>query len=126
MLGFIVMLGASATILVGCVAVSGERDECPDQGGCVSSNDQAVPNVVGQTPREACRTLEARDYGGVIRTPGTADGTADGAAGTRVVAQDPEPGVKGGHQQGVRLTVSGPVPEDALSSAPNCLPADRP
>lgn len=121
MFRFVVILGASVTILVGCVAVNGEGDGCPKQGGCASLNEEKVPDVVGQTPHEACRTLESRDYGGVIRTR-----VSDGAGEARVAAQDPKPGFEGGHQQGVRLTLSGSISGDGLSSAPNCVLADPP
>ncbi len=122
MFRFVVMMAVSVAILVGCVAVSGEGDECPDQGGCAASNNETVPDVVGRTPKEACRTLESSDYGGVIRTRGDTDGAGE----ARVVAQDPKPGVEGGYQQGVRLTVSGSIPRGDLSSASNCVLADRP
>ena len=109
-----VSLVSAGFLLAGC---DGSRTSssgpCGDEGGCAARNEEPVPDVVGRGPDEACRILESRNYGGVLRA-------SNGSRPALVTAQNPTPGFVGGYGQGVRLTVSGPVSLSDIPRGRNC------
>lgn len=116
-------MAAVGIVVAGCGGATGE-DDCLDDGACSYPNDNPVPDVVGETPREACRILESKNYNGVILR---AKGGSNGSGPSHVVAQDPKAGFEGGRDgQGIRLTVSGSVSQDDPLLDRNCILATQP